>query len=331
MITLRIFPDGAVFDHGGVEDLGAPELDALLEERRRGRIAPGKYLAALRDLVAREPDYIDGHAHLGAALHEQGKTRLALGACLAGLAIGRIAIPKDYEGPITWGILENRPFLRAAIGAAVSSFALRQHRDAIGLIEEMLRWNPDDHQGMRWLLGSSYLRAGRIEDAAQVFRENPEYPPYHYELGLLEIGRSNYVAAATSLRLGFAANPYIAEMLCGMAEPLPLAICHPSNLAEPDTARDYVRFATDLWERTPPALIFLRWLHTHPKIMVERAGLLAPREALRWEDDPAERRKLLETEDAALAAIDDTLSREIIVRRVGIRGVPLWPWEARRL
>ena len=48
------------------------------------------------------------------------------------------------------------------------------------------------------------------------------------------------MAAATALRHGFIENGYIAEILCGMPRPLPLAIWHGSNLAEPEYAEDYV-------------------------------------------------------------------------------------------
>ncbi|MNE94414.1 hypothetical protein D3C80_1923730 [compost metagenome] len=47
------------------------------------------------------------------------------------------------------------------------------------------------------------------------------------------------VQAATTLRRAFIAAGYIAEILCGMTDPLPLAIWHGSNLAEPEVARSY--------------------------------------------------------------------------------------------
>lgn len=45
------------------------------------------------------------------------------------------------------------------------------------------------------------------------------YPPYHYELALMHLQTTELVPAATASRRGFCANPYIAEPLCGMAEP----------------------------------------------------------------------------------------------------------------
>ena len=58
-----------------------------------------------------------------------------------------------------------------------------------------------------------------------------------YDLGLLLFVRRQYMAAATALRHGFIENGYIAEILCGMPRPLPLAIWHGSNLAEPEPCR----------------------------------------------------------------------------------------------
>lgn len=51
---------------------------------------------------------------------------------------------------------------------------------------------------------------------------------------------------------------------------MPLAIWHGSNLAEPDTAVAYAEHYEQLWRTTPDAVAFLRWLHTHPKVMRER-------------------------------------------------------------
>ena len=41
-----------------------------------------------------------------------------------------------------------------------------------------------------------------------------------------------------------------------------------------------------LWHVTPGAVAFLRWLHTHPKVMAERADILQWQEALLWSAMP---------------------------------------------
>lgn len=326
MLSFDVFDDGGEFRHGEAYSQIVDELDALLESRDCGQLSPAKYLSALKDLVARYPEFIDGHAHLGNALMEAGKPKLALQACLTGLELGERTLPEGYEGEIRWGFIDNRPFLRTAHGAALSYIRLGKRKEALQLMEKQLAWNPDDNQGVRFLIGSEYLRAGIIDNAEAILSEQADgYPPYHYELALLNYRRGDYVSAATSLRRGFLANPYIAEFLAGNPNPAPLVIWH-GPFGEPQTAQDYYVDCAELWRRTPGALAFVRWLFMHPKIMVERASVMTCRDALMWEQDPSRRRALLDEEDAIRAKIDDVLSRQLVQKRLDRRGREIEPW-----
>ena len=327
MTALDISEDGALFRSAGQHDEAEAALDVLLDEDEAGRLAPGRYLARLRALAVRHPRYIDGHAHLAFALLNRGKPKLALEAAQRGYALGAEAIPPGYKGVIEWGWLENRPFLRAAHAAVLCHLRLRQRAKALALMEKMLAWNPNDNQGIRYIIGSEYLRAGDTERAGAIFdAEAGAYPPYRYEMALLRLREGAHAAAATALRHGFVENGYIAEILCGMPNPLPLAVWHGSNLAGSELAQDYVVGYGELWERTPGAIAFVRWLHTHPKAMAERAAVLECHQALLWERDFERRRRILNREDAAIAEIDDSLSAKIVVECVDRDGRPVFPW-----
>lgn len=316
-----------IFRHGDANDTFTDELDAALDSRESGSVTNAKYLAVLKSIVERHPNCIDGHAHLGYALLDEGKPKLALEACLSGFRLGERAIPAGFTGAIEWGFLENRPFLRAAHGVVLCQLQLGQRREAVVLMEKMLAWNPNDNQGLRFLIGSEYLRIGKSTKAARLFKKEADhYPPYHYEQGLLHLIGGDFVEAATSLRRGFVANGYIAEMLSGNPDPTPLAIWHHTNLAEPETAHAYIEQCGDLWQKTADAIPFLCWLHTHPKVLAERAAVLECMEALLWEDELDRRRNLLDREEAALADIDDRLSRAIVVERRDRHGRSISPW-----
>ncbi len=326
-IGLEFVEDGAVFQYPPEYDRCDREFDRLLDENDSGGLSAKRYLDRLQDLAARYPSFIDVHAHIGFALIEQGKTRRALEACRRGVEIGEAAIPSAYAGVIEWGWLENRPFLRAAHGAVLCHLRLRQWRKALPLMEKMLAWNPGDNQGVRYLIGSAYLRAGRPDDArAFLAAGDNDYPPSRYELALLLLSEENFTGAATSLRLGFVENGYIAEMLCGMLDPLPMTVWHGSNFAEPDLARDYVLQYGDLWHRTPGAVAFLRWLHTHPTVMAERAAIMKCWETLLWEHDIERRRAILDRLEALVNEVDDRISAGIVVERTDRFGNPVWPW-----
>jgi len=326
-VSFEILEGGGIFHYGDWYDEIVDKFDAALDARDSGHLSNTKYVSTLKSLVERQPEFIDGHAHLGFALMDQGKPKLALQACLCGFEVGERAIPAGFPGMIEWGFLENRPFLRAAQGVLLCRLRLGQRREALALMEKVLRWNPNDNQGLRFLIGSEYLRAGDHTKAALIFSGEAEsYPPYYYEAGLLHLLQGDRIAAATSLRRGFVANVYVAEMLCGNPDPMPLAIWHGSNLAEADTARGYLDHYADLWRKAPNATPFLHWLYNHPKVLIERAGVIECKEALLWEHDLVQRRKLIDAEEVALAAIDDRLSKEIVVERADRGGRMVAPW-----
>ena len=236
-------------------------------------------------------------------------------------------LPSGFESFIEWGHLENRPFLRAAHGVALCQLKLGRSADGVTTLERMLAWNPDDHQGVRYVLGSEYLRAGQEDRAWSFFEtEASQYPPYRYEMALLLFRREDHVAAATALRRGFVESGYIAEILCGNPEPPPMGIWHGDGFSMPRTAKDYVSDYGRLWRETPGAVAFLRWLHTHPRAMVERAEILCYAEEVMWERDGERRVFLSQGKRAAMRRIDDALSREIVVERIDPHGRSVLPW-----
>lgn len=180
---------------------------------------------------------------------------------------------------------------------------------------------------MRYLLGSEYLRLGRMRPAREVLeREAPHYPPCQYDLALLHLEQGNMIAAATSLRRGFLANPYIAEMLCGNPDPVPLVIWHGGNYAEPEIAHDYVEMYGDYWRRRPDCIDILHWILNHPKVMRERADYQALRADLLWSHEPEERHAIVAHISTIERGIDDTLSKEITAHRTDETGQTIAPW-----
>ncbi|KPF42988.1 hypothetical protein IP87_21390 [beta proteobacterium AAP121] len=303
------------------------ELDGLLDAKEQGALTSAGYTKSLQKLIAEEPDFTDAHAHLAYAWIEQGKPKKALDASLAGLAAANRHIPEGFAGQLPWGLLENRPYLRTLHGALLAAVRLGRHKDAVAFAERMLTLNPTDNQGVRYLLGSELLRAGRVEAAqAAMEPEAANYPPYEYELGLLHLMNRQWVSAATALRRGFLANPYFAEALCGTIDPQPLPIWHSSNLEEPANAHGYVNAYGALWEQRISFLAFLRWLFNSSQVLQERAAVLACREALQWEREFGKRSAWVDRMHALEAAVDDSISTALVVRNVDRQGREVWPW-----
>ena len=326
-LAFRMHEDVCVFVHPSGDDEAAAELDDLLEQRASGALSRERCLRALEELAARHPRFVDGHAHLGNALYDSGSVEPALEAYIRGFLLCMEVLPPHFEAFIEWAHPENRPFLRAAYGVALCRLKLGHTGEGLSILGRILSWNPDDDQGVRLVIGSEYLRAGQEEKARSFFEtEASQYPPYLYELGLLLFRRQDYVAAATALRAGFVENGYIAEILCGNPDPLPAGIWHGHGFSMPQAANDYVADYGRLWRETPDAIAFLRWLHTHPCVMAERAGILRYDEAILWEPDAERRASLSHTRSNAALRIDDALSRDIAVESTDLHGRTMLPW-----
>ncbi|WP_274371709.1 tetratricopeptide repeat protein [Morganella morganii] len=303
------------------------EFDNLLDTHQSGGINDNRYISELNRLIKLEPDFIDLHAHLSFIFLEQDKPKKALNAALKGLAVGNRLIPESFSGNIEWGYLENRPYLRALQGAILAYVRLHRHKDATTLIDKILAYNPNDNQGNRYLLGSEVLRAGDKKRAAIIFDEYADnYPPYCYEAALLHILNKDWVKAATALRLGFSANSYIAEILCGNFHPQPLTIWHGTNFAEPRIANNYIKMYGDLWFRYPESLAFVRWLFNHSSVLTERASLMKCSEGLLSERNFDARGQIIDRQRQLLNGIDHRLSEEIVKKISSRRGQEIWPW-----
>lgn len=303
------------------------ELDQLVDDLESGQRSDKAYLGALNRLIAAAPDFINGYTHIATYWHDDGKPKKALEAALLGLSVANRYIPEGFSGRIEWGHLDNRPYLRLIHIALLSYLRLSRHRDAVKIIELMLARNPNDNQGVRYLLGSEALRSGDHALARKVFAaEAAGYPAYYYELALSYMFTNEWGAAATALRRGFAANPYLAEILLGYPAPPPLAIWHASNLEEPEAASEYVQMYGSFWWTLTDSLPFTRWLFNQPKVMVERAAILECKEALLWTSDAPTRSKLIDQQRRLTANIDDAISTAIVTKRKGRGRQMIWPW-----
>src|SRR5262249_38122431 len=83
-----------------------------------------------------------------------------------GVHAGERALGAAFEEDVGhfWGIIETRPYMRAREGLAMCLWQLGEHQQAIEHYTDMLRLNPGDNQGIRYVLANCLLRQG--DDAA---------------------------------------------------------------------------------------------------------------------------------------------------------------------
>lgn len=139
---------------------GTMALNALLDRRDATDMIGKDYVEHLKRLLTKHPESIDIHAHLGMELMSHGLTQQGLNYARRGLRLGLTAMPKDFGGTLSWYDLGNRPFLRAAQTVALAQKELGKTDDAEKLMRQMLKWNPDDNQGVRFVLEEASSRPG---------------------------------------------------------------------------------------------------------------------------------------------------------------------------
>jgi tetratricopeptide (TPR) repeat protein len=118
-------------------------------------ISAGDYVGAaeiLMNVLANDLRCIDAHAHLGNIEFRHGDLKRALQHYEIGVGIGDLSLGSGFKDLLPWGHTFNRPFLRCLHGLGLTRWRLGRFGDAIAVFERMLALNPNDNQGVRFLL-----------------------------------------------------------------------------------------------------------------------------------------------------------------------------------
>lgn len=83
-------------------------------------------------------------------------------------ALGKKAFKEDVG--YFWGLLETRPYMRARHHLALALWKAGAHEEAINHYQDMLRLNPGDNQGVRYLLLTNLLFMGKDKEAAKLHK-----------------------------------------------------------------------------------------------------------------------------------------------------------------
>ena len=97
---------------------------------------------------------------------EEAKELYEKGVQAGESALGEEAFEEDAGH--FWGILETRPYMRARQGLALASWELGERSEAIAHYQQMLHLNPNDNQGVRYLLANALLEEGLDDDLGEL-------------------------------------------------------------------------------------------------------------------------------------------------------------------
>src|SRR5580704_11095217 len=132
-------------------------------EKRRLRMA--------KDALEICADCADAHVLL--AEHARSRKE-AMRLYEQGVAAGERALgPNAFQQHVGhfWGVLETRPYMRARHGLAQSLWTAGRRDEAVQHLQDMLRLNPGDNQGLRYTLAGFLLFLDRDDDLARLLQQ----------------------------------------------------------------------------------------------------------------------------------------------------------------
>jgi tetratricopeptide (TPR) repeat protein len=236
-------------------DEGLEFLDAGEEEEA------GRYFFRSVEI---DPSYADGYNHLGNIAWRKGDWRQAENLYRKAIQLAEPEVKGTPKGQF-WGILESRPYMRALHGLGLATWKNGRTDEAIGIFKRMLKLNPNDNQGVRYLMGPLFHQKGDLEEACKWYRKNGDDPHILYNHGLALFQQKKTEQAMEILMFAISSNPYVAPMLLRTRLPR-RDWWHGTNWAEADCARDYVEDYGSWWAKEISSLALLDLIWSSPEV-----------------------------------------------------------------
>lgn len=110
----------------------------------------------LKEALKIDPEFVDGYVGLSAVYREMDNLIKEKECADIGFELTKKQFPK-WPSEMPWGVLENRAFMRSIADKAATSQINGDTKTAEELYRLLLKMNPNDNQGIR------YLIAGMLE------------------------------------------------------------------------------------------------------------------------------------------------------------------------
>jgi tetratricopeptide (TPR) repeat protein len=263
----RSLPDRRVIEGMMASLVGTPAADEALDRAQAliydawEEAAPKRRVALAAKALEISPLCADAHVLL--AEHAEPGSPEQLECYRRGVAAGEAALGAasfiEDEGHF-WGLLETRPYMRARLGLAQLLWAGGARDDALAHFRDMLRLNPNDNQGVRYVLAAFLMETDRDAELAGLLKDYDEdaSAAWDYTKALAAFRRAG--DDETSRRLlkeAIAGNPHVPAYLLQLRK-MPKVL--PAFMS-PGEANEAICFMDEFgagWARTPGAIDWLR-------------------------------------------------------------------------
>lgn len=244
---------------GGLEEGPTDEAEALLRQAY-GEPSPRRRVELARKALMANPNCSDAYVLLGDHADKPAERidLLRQAVAVAERGLGERAFREDVGH--FWGLLETRPYMRARFELALALWREGQRDEAITHLQDLVRLNPNDNQGARYVLLDLLLYQERNDDAQRLLDQYPEETTARWTVGkaLLRFRRDGDVPEARAfLREAKRRNKYLVDWLPG-DRPLPPEPPGMIEVGGESEAIECAGGAMPAWRATPGALEWLR-------------------------------------------------------------------------
>ncbi|MDD2635903.1 MAG: tetratricopeptide repeat protein [Bacteroidales bacterium] len=154
-----------------------------------------------------------------------------------------------------WGMIETRPYMRAKAGLADCFYAKNEVDKAIEIYEEMLELNPNDNQGIRYLLSTLLLDKKDLTKFERFIKENEDEDcaVWNYNNALYSFKKLGKTAKSEKVLLhAYKSNEFVIDYMLGNRE-MPKEQPRYIGRGDEDEAISYVNDAWSIWKKTDGA------------------------------------------------------------------------------
>ena len=228
------------------------DYDAWERTSRRDRVALAHKALAMSPLCA--------DAYVLLAEEEANSATEALAYFRKGVEAGERTLgPKGFKqyGGHFWGYLETRPYMRARAGLAATLNALGEVDAAICHYRDMLKLNPGDNQGIRYVLIACLMKQGDTEALKRLLEQYDEdgSAPWLYTRALVGF-REGDVKAEELAKKAWRRNNHVPAVLAGTKKAKPSTNGYVTMGGEDEAADYFGQWGFD-WLTTPGAIDWL--------------------------------------------------------------------------
>jgi len=222
---------------------------------------PAKRLALAHKAIKESEDCADAYVLL--AEEEADSLKHSFEYFQKGVDAGQRALGREFFSENTgyfWGLLETRPYMRALEGKANCLWQLKRKDEALNTYEEMLYLNPNDNQGIRYVLVDLLLslnREAELENLVLQYKGDWSAVWLYTEALLSFRKRGASKMANRKLMKALEENQHVADYLIGKKRipgRLPVSISY----GEESEAVDYAANHLNYWRSTPGAVEWLQ-------------------------------------------------------------------------